>query len=76
MFTGQRVIRVVQDRRVTFAQRDDVLPIVRIRNIQRQKSAETPHVLAFGPVPGSAGLLRLQALQVDDDLHRPLVCRA
>ena len=70
------MIIVRQQRRMAFAKIENMGLIFGVIDIQWQQPAETPHIVAFGPVPGEAGLFGLQPLQVHDDLYRAVIHRA
>jgi hypothetical protein len=72
---GDRVIAVVEERRVALAEADDVARIGRVGGVEGEQGAEAPHVEARGAVPLGLRLLRGEALEIEDDLDRSPVDR-
>jgi hypothetical protein len=73
---GQRMIRVLQQRREPFAKRDDMLPVGAGVNVQGEQASETPHIPAFRSIPRVIGPVLCQLFEVVDYLYRTSVVGA
>jgi hypothetical protein len=70
---GNRMLAVIEQRRVAFTQWHQMAGVGRVVGIQRQQRTEAPHVRPLRRVPLLLGLFRAQALQVEHHFNRPAI---